>query len=162
MARFKIKEKLFSIADKFFINNEFDELIYMVEGKFFSIGKKFNLLDQQEQNKAHIAQKLLAFRPTFSVTFADGSKAKVMKTFLPIFHSRFLIEYQNRRYTVLGNFLAHEYDITYQGEQIASVSKQWFAFADTYGVDIKYAEDEALILSTVIIIDAVHHGASDD
>ncbi len=162
MSKYKIKQKFLSISERFNIENEYDERVFSVKGKFFSVGKKFDLFDKQEQPVAAIKQKLLAFRPTYYIEFNDGSKAKIVKTFFPLFHSRFLIEYHQQSLTVLGNFLSHEYQISEQEQVIAEVSKQWFSLSDTYGVDIVDDQLAPLILSVVIIIDAIHHNGSDD
>jgi uncharacterized protein YxjI len=36
---------------------------------------------------------------------------------------------------------------------VASVSKQWFAWADTYGIDIHGTEDQVLLLAVAVVID---------
>jgi uncharacterized protein YxjI len=41
---------------------------------------------------------------------------------------------------------------------VAEVSKRWFSFSDTYGVDIADGEDDTLILASTVVIDMVCHG----
>jgi len=36
---------------------------------------------------------------------------------------------------------------------VATVSKQWFTFTDTYGVDVAAGEDDVLILASSVVID---------
>ena len=43
------------------------------------------------------------------------------------------------------------------GRQIAEVSKRWFSFSDTYGVDIADGEDSVLLLASTVVIDMVCH-----
>jgi uncharacterized protein YxjI len=50
-----------------------------------------------------------------------------------------------------------EYTFTRSGGQVAEVSKRWFAFSDTYGVDIADGEDDVLILASAVVIDLVAH-----
>ncbi|MDB6067303.1 MAG: hypothetical protein JWR26_3511 [Pedosphaera sp.] len=45
---------------------------------------------------------------------------------------------------------------------VATISKQWFAWTDTYGVDIADGEDDVLILATTVVIDMVCHGDQRD
>ncbi len=54
-----------------------------------------------------------------------------------------------------GDF--HEYAFTRAGRSVATVSKQWFSWSDTYGVDIAEGEDEVLILASSVVIDMVCH-----
>lgn len=59
---------------------------------------------------------------------------------------------------LLGGFTDMEYTFTRGAGQVAEVSKRWFNFADTYGVDIADGEDDVLILASTLVIDMVCHG----
>ena len=50
-----------------------------------------------------------------------------------------------------------EYVFRRRTQTIAEVSKRWFAWTDTYGVDVREGEDAALILSSTVVIDMVCH-----
>ncbi|HEU0011466.1 MAG TPA: hypothetical protein VFT34_16725 [Verrucomicrobiae bacterium] len=56
--------------------------------------------------------------------------------------------------------LDHEYSFTRHDREVAQVSKRWFAWTDTYGVDIAEGEDDVLILATAVVIDMVCHQES--
>jgi len=60
-------------------------------------------------------------------------------------------------YSIDGNFWGMEFSILKSGTPVAQVSKRWFSWSDTYGVDISDDEDYAFILSLVIVIDQVIH-----
>ena len=57
-----------------------------------------------------------------------------------------------------GSFLDLEYSFTRGGRQVAEVSKRWFSFGDTYGVDIADSEDQVLILASTVVIEMICHG----
>ena len=40
---------------------------------------------------------------------------------------------------------------------IATVSKKWFRVRDTYGVEIRGGEDEALLLALTVALDEMSH-----
>lgn len=40
------------------------------------------------------------------------------------------------------------------------MSKRWFTWTDTYGVDIQQGEDDVLLLATAVVIDMVCHQES--
>jgi uncharacterized protein YxjI len=52
-----------------------------------------------------------------------------------------------------GNLLDHEYTVEQDGREVASVSKKWFTFRDTYAVRIVEGEDELLVLAAVMALD---------
>ena len=54
-----------------------------------------------------------------------------------------------------GSFLDHDYHFERAGKTVAEVSKRWFSWADTYGIDIANTEDTVLILATAVVIDLV-------
>ena len=57
-----------------------------------------------------------------------------------------------------GSFLDMEYTFARAGKTVAEVSKRWFSFTDTYGVDIDGGEDDVLILASTVVIDMICHG----
>jgi uncharacterized protein YxjI len=56
-----------------------------------------------------------------------------------------------------GDFLDHEYVFNRDGSPVAAVSKQWFSWSDTYGVDIEHGEDDIVILASTVVIDMACH-----
>ncbi|NMP32176.1 hypothetical protein HII17_11400 [Thalassotalea sp. M1531] len=158
--RFVMKQKIFSLRDSFEIFDENDTLAYVAKGGFVSIRKGLTLKNNSDQNVAKIRQKLIAWKPTFYIKFNNGYRCKIKKCFFPLFKSRFLITTPQAEIVIDGDFWAHEYQFSCKGEEIANVSKRWFSFSDTYGVDIKYPEDVELILSAVAVIDMVIHDDS--
>jgi uncharacterized protein YxjI len=56
-----------------------------------------------------------------------------------------------------GDFLDHEYEITRGDEVVARVSKQWFTWTDTYGIEVTDGEDDALVVATAVVIDLCCH-----
>jgi uncharacterized protein YxjI len=57
-----------------------------------------------------------------------------------------------------GDFLDHEYTFTRGGSVVATVSKKWFSWTDTYGIEIGDGEDAVLILASAVVVDMVCHG----
>ena len=58
---------------------------------------------------------------------------------------------------VQGNILDHEYTIGEGRDAVAEVSKRWFRVADTYGVEIRPGQDDALVLAVTTAIDMMAH-----
>ena len=155
--RFILRQKIFSLRDVFHIKNEHDELAFEIVSKLLSLRRTFIMQDTQEQQVDIIKRKIFAIRPTFYLTFNDGSKAKLRKKFFSWFGSKYYLNYNGQDILIVGDFLAHEYDFLIDEQPIASVSKAWFSFTDTYGVDIAKPNHVPLILSSVVIIDELQH-----
>jgi uncharacterized protein YxjI len=60
-------------------------------------------------------------------------------------------------YEAEGDFLQHEYAFSRSGQNVAQVSKRFFAWTDTYGIDIAEGEDDVTILAAAVVIDLCCH-----
>ena len=147
-----IKQKVFSWGDKFRIYDEFENDKYSVEGDVFTFGKKLHLYDQNGTELAFIHQKVFSFLPKYFISRNGADVAQVVKEFT-FFHQEYSVE--ELGWTVSGDFFAHDYEISGAGRTVASVSKHWFTWGDTYEIDIASEADEIMALCVVLIIDAV-------
>jgi uncharacterized protein YxjI len=153
-----MKQKLFCWGDDFAIKNGEGKDVYFVDGKAFSLGNKLSFQDMQGRELAFIQQKLLSWGPTYQI-LRDGALAAVVKKELfTLFRCRFTVDVPGPDdLEAGGDFLDMEYVFTRGGQTVAEVSKRWFAWSDTYGVDISEGEDEVLILASTVVIDMVCH-----
>ena len=154
--RFIIKQKFFSFGDSFVIKDEMGNPHFQVQGKVFSFGDKLRLYDMQGNEVVYIEQKLFKLLPEYTIYYKGMPAAKVKKEFT-FFKPRFNIESFIGNYTIEGNFWGMDFNVLKNGRIVAQVSKSWFSFRDTYGVDIADGEDNAFILALVIVIDQVIH-----
>jgi uncharacterized protein YxjI len=157
--RYVMKQKLFSFTDDYKITDADGKDVYYVDGKLLSLGKNLSFQDMEQRELAHIQQKLLNWGPTFEITHDGELVAVVKKELFTFFHCVFHVDEPGHdALTAEGNFNDHEYVFTRAGQQVASVSKQWFTFADTYGVEVEGEEDPVLILACTVVIDEACHG----
>lgn len=147
-----IKQKVFSWGDKFRIYDEYENDRYYVEGEVFTFGKKLHLYSRSGSELAFIHQKVWSFLPKYCISQNGVDVARVIKEFT-FFRQEYTVE--GLGWTVRGDFLAHEYEISGSGGLIASVSKHWFTWGDTYEIDIVNDADAVMALCVVLIIDAV-------
>jgi uncharacterized protein YxjI len=55
----------------------------------------------------------------------------------------------------------HEYKVKQGRKQVAEISKRWFTFTDTYGVEIEAGQNDILILAVAVAIDMMAHDDED-
>ena len=153
-----MKQKLFSWGDDFTIKNEEGADLFFVDGKAFSIGKKLSFQNMQGEELAFIQQKLLAWGPTYQILRNGSLAAIVKKELFTLFRCRFTVDVPGPDdLEAAGDFLDMEYTFTRGSNVVAEVSKRWFQWSDTYGVDVSDGEDEVLILASTVVIDMVCH-----
>jgi len=156
--RYMMKQKLFCWGDDFTIQNEAGENVFFVDGKAFSFGNKLSFQDMQKNELAFIRQKLLSWGPTYEITRGGALAAVVKKQLFTFFRCKFTVDVPGPDdLEAQGSFLDMEYSFTRAGRTVAEVSKRWFSFGDTYGVDICEGEDDILILASTVVIDMVCH-----
>ena len=147
-----IKQKLFSIGEKFSIINQQEEDVYYVEGSFMQIPKTFSIMDTKRNEIALITKKVFSFLPKFFVE-VNGQEVLTIRKEFSFFKPRYTIEAADIE--VEGNWWDMDFQILQRGTIIGKVNKQWFTWGDSYKVQVLDEEVEAIIIAIVIAIDCV-------
>lgn len=161
--RYMMKEKFFSWGNDFYVKDEFENDVFFVDGKAFTLGAKLSFQDLMGHELAFIQQKLLTWGPTYEI-YRDGRLyAVVKKQLFTLFKHIFTVDVPGPDDLVAeGDFMGLEYIFSRSGQHVAHVSKKLFSWTDTYGVDIVEGEDDILILVSAVVIDMVCHSGDDD
>lgn len=156
--RYVMKQKLLAWGDDFVIKDAAGRDCFFVDGKVFSLGDKATFHDSQGNELLRIEQKLLSLQKTYRIFRGDQEAARVKKQLFKFFRDAFDIEDAAAGdLDAVGDFFDREYRFTRDGRTIATVSKQFFSWTDTYGVDIVDGEDDVLILACTVVIDMCCH-----
>ncbi|HEY4735462.1 MAG: LURP-one-related/scramblase family protein [Gemmatimonadaceae bacterium] len=154
-----MSQKLFSLADSFSIKDENEKDVYLVKGKLFSFGDKLSFQDTEGNELVFIDQRLLNWGPTYELWRGADLLAVVKRELFSFIHHRFTVDVPGPDdLEAEGNFLDREYTFTRGDRVVATVSKKWFSWTDTYGIDVADGEDTVLILASAVVVDMVCHG----
>jgi uncharacterized protein YxjI len=150
-----MREKLASIGDDSWIEDEQGNKVFKVDGKAFRMRDTFILEDMTGAAVAKIQERKLHVRDTMAVE-RDGKKiAEVHKRLVGV-RDRLKVDLAGGdEWTIKGNFTDHEYEIKAKHGKIAEISKKWFRIRDTYGVDIAADQDDALILAVTVAVESL-------
>ena len=161
--KYLLKQKLFAFGDDFHIQDEAGRNVFFVDGRAFSLGEKLSFQDLEGHELVFIRQKLLSFGPAYEL-YRNGTLAGVVKKkHFTLFRCKFSIDVPGPDdLEARGDFLDREYVFERGGREVAVVSKRWFSFTDTYGVDIANGEDDVLILASAVVIDMICHDEEKD
>ena len=154
--RFYIKQKVFSIRDKFRILDESQRELYVVEGKFFSIKNKLELLNINGSQVLHAEKKVLSFMPRYTIFSPHGDALAVVQRKMAL-RPKFIVEVDNEELQVEGSFFGHSFNVLRSGNVVASIQKKIISWGDTYEIHIADELNVELYLFIVIIIDQVIH-----
>ena len=156
--RYVMRQKIWALGNDFTIQDGEGRDVFYVDGKVLSLGDKLVFKDSQGQEVARVEQKLIAISPTWQI-YRDGRLyATVKKSLFSFLHHTFSVDIPGPDdLEARGNLLDHEYTFTRHGDVVAEVSKKWFSWTDSYGVDINDGEDDVLILACAVVIDMACH-----
>lgn len=156
--RFVLKQKFWSFGDDFRILDQHGHDAYLVDGAAFSWGDKLSFQDPSGHELARIRQKLLSWGPTYEIEVGGRLLAVVKKELFTLFRCAFTVDVPGPDdLEARGDFLDHEYVFERRSRAVATVSKRWFQWTDTYGVELEGGEDPVLLLASAVVIDMVCH-----
>lgn len=155
---YRMHEKLFSIGDDFWIENEDGERAFKVNGKALRIRDTLVLEDTNGSELFTIREKKLHVRDTMEIERGGHTVATVKKALISPLRERYSIEVEGGEdMEAKGNVVDHEYEIERDGKKVGEVSKRWFRVRDTYGIEVAPGRDDALILAAAVCIDRIAH-----
>ena len=152
--RYRMQEKLLSIGDDSWVEDEAGNKVYKVNGKALRVRDTGVLEDLSGNEVAEIKEHKLSVRDTMKIHLG-GREATVKKALVGP-RQRFHVEVDGGDdLHVQGNFVDHEYEIEQGRDTVAKVSKSWFRVRDCYGVEVEPGADPALILAITVAIDGM-------
>jgi uncharacterized protein YxjI len=157
--RYQMRQRLVSIGDDFWIENEEGAKVYRVNGKALRVRQTLLFEDAQGNELAKIQERMLRVKDTMEIEGPQGEQlAVVKKALITPLRERFTVNLQNGPdLEVQGNILDHEYTIGMGHTKVAEVSKKWFRLRDSYGVEIAPGQNDIIILAVTVVIDELAH-----
>jgi uncharacterized protein YxjI len=149
-----MRQRLVSIDDDYFIENELGQRVFFVDGKAFRICDHLAFKDMQGHELATVQEAIAPLRDAGTIYRQGQLLARVKKALLTPVRGRFNIQVADgSTLNAQGNVLVQEYVIQQGRLRVAEISKRWFRAAGTYGVEIARGADEILILASTVVID---------
>ncbi len=153
--RFRMREKLASIGDDFWIEDEDGNARLPREREGGPRPRHVRPRGRTGNEVAKIQERKLSVRDKVAIERDGHTIATVHKALVGI-RDRFAIDVEGGPdLKAHGNIVDHEYEIERDGDTVANISKKWFRVRDTYGVEINAGEDEALLLATVVALESL-------
>lgn len=156
--RYRIRKRLFSIGDDYWVTDEHGDRAYKVNGKALRIRKTLMLEDAQGHELLKIHEHVLSWRDAMYIEAPDGTRLATLKrtTVVPV-RASWTVDVDSDDLYVTGNVVDHEYRIERGHDTLAEVSKKWYGAADEYGVEIFAEADPPLMLAIAAVLDATAH-----
>ncbi|WP_231631360.1 LURP-one-related/scramblase family protein [Halolactibacillus sp. JCM 19043] len=125
MTTFYMRQKVFSLGEKFTITDQNEEAKYTVQGSFMQIPKQFTIYDQTNQAVGTITKKMISLLPAFYVS-VDGFKEIMIQKAFTFFKTRFDIHAENIH--IVGDIFDKYFEVHGPAGVIAYVEEKWFTW----------------------------------
>lgn len=156
--RYKMKERMFTIGDDFWIEDEHGNRAYKVNGKVLALADSLDFEDPHGKVLVKMRGKVITIRGQIKLDRPDGKDAVVKKDLINIVRDHLTLSIEGEpECDIRGNLFDHEYEIFRGRDKIAEVSKKWFRLRDTYGVQIEPGADDVLLLAATVAVDQLCH-----
>ena len=157
--RYKMRQKMVSIGQDFWIENDQGQKVFKVDGKALRVRNTLQFEDSDGNELCKIQQRIAQIKDTMKIEGPRGETlAMVKKALITPLRDRWVVKIKGGPdLEVKGNILDHEYRIGEGRQKVGEVSKKWFRIRDTYGVAIDPGQNDALILAITVCIDQMAH-----
>ena len=148
-----LKQKVFSLHDKFTVYDENETPIYTVVGKIMTLHNQHSIYNTNEEEVARIHKKILALMPKFFIESPIGQEYE-MKGKFAIGHEVYAID--ELGWKLRGKFLEHDYTIEKDDQVVATIHQKWLSWGDTYEIAVTEDADAVMVLAVMLCIDIMH------
>ncbi len=155
-----LKQKMFSIGDKYTVYAENDDIAYTVKSRVISpFRHKKYLMDKDGNIIMIIKRKILDILPNYLIETPDGERlARLQKRFS--FRSSFNMKDCKNDYSIKGDFFNWDWTIFEGEEVVGTIHKKIIHLVDSYYMDVIKEEDAPFFVACVIAIDNLFHNGS--
>ena len=148
--KLRFKQRMFSWFDSYDVYDEAGNTVFSVQGRL-SWGKKLEIHDASGAHVGTLKQRVMTFLPAFDIYLGERCVGCVQKEF-SFFKPKFHIDCNG--WNVQGSFWDWDYQITdAMGADVATITKEYFNFTDTYVINVAYTENALPALMLAIAID---------
>jgi uncharacterized protein YxjI len=144
-------ERLASVGDDVFIQNDQGQRVVKVDGKVLRLHDMVVFRDMQGAEICRILQRSARMRDAMEIQDSCGQRvALITRSMITPLRDRYVVRLGGgSEIEVRGNVLSHEYRIG----DIAAVSRIWFRLRDSYGVEVAPGHNDVIILAVTVCID---------
>jgi uncharacterized protein YxjI len=151
--KFMMRERMFSIGEDFWIEDETGQRVFLVDGKALRLRQTFELKGPDGQVLAVIKKKMISIRDTMVVEREGDTAAKVhKKLFSPLRHKMQIELADGQEWTASGDIIEKNYTIEGDEGTVAETSRKWFRIRDTYGIEV-YHPDVPLVIAVAVAVE---------
>ena len=159
-ARYRMSTQIAKTGSDFLVLNDAGEHVLLIDGRLLAdedtISVEHLTRQVRYQSVAHLARKM----DRLAITDAGGNEvgSVVRKQISPL-RDRFVIELVSGQVLLVdGKVANHEFSLSGIDGPVAEVSRRWFRARNSYGVEIKPGQPDALLITAILAMDSMVFG----
>ncbi|MGH7179183.1 MAG: LURP-one-related/scramblase family protein [Tepidisphaeraceae bacterium] len=152
--RYAMKERVFAHGRDYTVRDEAGRAHFVVGGVVIDNTERLSFRDTKGREMAFVRNRNSTSGPAIDVFYADELCTSAHPRYVTPYYCRFSLDTPGPDdLEAHGNLSGHEYVFKRGNDVVAVVSKAWFPWGQTYGVDVSKSEDEVLILACSAVVD---------
>ncbi|MDX6351507.1 MAG: hypothetical protein QOF84_6297 [Streptomyces sp.] len=161
--KYLVREKIFALGDDYWIEDEHGGRAFYVDGKVLRLRDTLELQDPYGTVLAVIRKKLVSLRDAMTVERDGEELFTVRKKRLTVLRDAYRAKLASgEELEIRGNIIDKEFDIEYEGERLARISRKWFRVRDTYAIDVEREDaDVAVLIAVAVCVDRLSEAEQD-
>ena len=125
MKTFYIKQRIFTITDRYFVYDQYQQPTYEVNGKFFTIGDELTLTNLKGDELFRIKQRIMSLFGAYDV-YKQNKLCATIKRRATLFRPKLDIESDDGNFEIEGDFWDYNFSILKDGHTIGTIEKERF------------------------------------
>jgi uncharacterized protein YxjI len=153
--KYVVREKMLALGDDYWIEDEDGRRAFYVDGKVLRVRETLELQDPEGTVVAVVRKKLMALRDAMTVERGGDVLVTVRRKPLAFVRDVYRAELATgEELEVRGDLIGKEYDIEYDGERLARISRRLLSLRDAYVVDVEREDaDAAMLIAIAVCVD---------
>ena len=128
MRTFYIKQKIFTLRDRYYVYDGHKQPVYEVTGKFFSIGDELTISDLNGNPLFRIKQRVMSFFGAYDV-YQNDILCATIKRRATFFRPKLDVESNYGKFEIHGDFWDYDFSITKDGHTMGTIEKECLTFS---------------------------------
>lgn len=153
--KYVVREKMFAIGDDYWVEDEGGRRAFYVDGKVMRVRDTLEIQDPGGAVLAVIHKKLLSLRDAMTIERDGQVLVTVRRKRLALLRDVYRAELASgEELEIRGDLIGKEYDIEYEGDRLARISRRWFSLRDSYAIDVEREDaDAAMLIAVAVCVD---------
>lgn len=159
--RFQIMRRPLKLSPHYVVRDRREQPLYNIQPLpgLLKVSQSIQMVHVDGTETLTLKQRAFAMTPVWEIQRADRPTAIARRKMFSWWNYHWQIQFPGPDdITIIGNFTNREYSFRRGEETIAVVSRRWFSWRHSFGIEIRGGEDFPLLIAATVILDVIDMG----